>query len=164
MRYGILIIAVLTINHVNAQQTTLNIEDLIFLDNTRWKGTLMYVNYSDGKEVDISKELKITIQGNKLIMENTYPNEPKANTRQAIKLRKNGAYFGKEKISSVDKQSNDNFTIRTKTIGKDNGVKAFLIKTYTIASETLMIAKEVQVLGSSRIFLRNKSLFKKHQP
>ncbi len=164
MRYGILIIAVLTVNLVNAQQTTLKIEDLIFLDNTRWKGTLIYVNYSDGKEVDISKELKITIQGNKLIMENTYPNEPKANTQQAIKLRKNGAYFGKEKISSVDKQSNGNLTIRTKTIGKDNGVKAFLMKTYTIGSETLTITKKVQVLGSSRIFLRNKSSFKKHQP
>jgi hypothetical protein len=55
-----LIINICVLSNFNAQ-TKIEISDFKVLNNTNWKGTLTYKNYSDGKQVTLKKTLSILV-------------------------------------------------------------------------------------------------------
>ncbi|WP_146106935.1 hypothetical protein [Polaribacter porphyrae] len=142
-------------------QDTITISDFEVLNNSNWKGTLMYKNYSDEKEVTLETTMKITLKSNKVINEIKFPKEPKANSKSSIKIRKNGTYFGNEKIISKEILA-DGFTkIITYYKGKDNNKKAKMYKTYLFNSNSFSITKLVEYLDSGEKIIRNKQTYKR---
>lgn len=142
-------------------QETIKISDFEILNNTNWKGTLMYKNYSDGREVTLQTTMDITIKKNKVITEIKFPEEPKANSKTKIKIRKKGTYFGDEKIISKELLENETTKFITFYNGNDNGKKAKMYKTYLFNKDTFSITKEVQYLDSEEKFIRNKQEYKR---
>jgi hypothetical protein len=153
-----LIISVCFLSIINGQ-TKVEITDFDILNNTNWKGTLMYKNYGDGKEVTLQTTMSISIQKNKIITEIKFPREPKANSKVKIKIKKNGTYFGDEKIIEKELLEDNTLKIVTYYEGKDNNQNAKMYKTYVFNKVTFSITKEVQYSGSDEKFIRNKQMY-----
>ena len=155
-----LLMSICLLSNLKAQQK-ITIADFEILNNTNWKGTLTYKNYSDGKEVTLQTTMKITLQGNKIISEIKFPQEPKANSTSKIKIRKNGTYFGDEKIIYKETFLDGATKIITLYMGKDNNRKAKMYKTYLFNRKAFSITKEVEYLNSGEKITRNKQLYKR---
>ncbi|MFK8059534.1 MAG: hypothetical protein AB8B78_05520 [Polaribacter sp.] len=155
-----IMISICLLSTVKAQ-TKVEISDFETLNNTNWKGTLMYVNYSDGKEVTLQTTMRIELKKNKVITEIKFPGEPKANSTTKIKLRKKGTFFGDEKILKKENLENETLKITTFYKGNDNGKKAKMYKTYLFNKDTFVITKEVEYIGSKDRFIRNKQSYKR---
>ena len=100
--------------------------------------------------------MSIILKKNKIITEIKFPREPKANSTTKIKIRKNGTYFGDEKIISKEILNDKTVKIITFYDGNDNGKKARMYKTYIFSTSTFSITKEVQYLNSNKKFIRNQ--------
>lgn len=137
-------------------QHKIAISDINMLHNTKWEGDLMYVDYSDGKETYLKTKMQLEIRGNKIIMSTQYNNEPEANSKVAIKLKKDGTYLGKEKIIEKTKRENGILKIVTLFEGKDNSKEASIYKTYVFNDSIYAVTKEIQLKGSKERFVRNK--------
>lgn len=148
-------------NVLLSQSNVLTIQDFNFLNNSNWQGSLMYVNYSDNKEVFIPTSLTISIKNNTVNLLTTYPNEPKANSKSVIKLRKKGTYFGNEKVDNIERRQDGSLLVKTSYNGRDNGQKAIFYKFYELGVSSVIITKEVQLIGTHQTFIRNKTTLKK---
>lgn len=153
-------ILICILSTLNAQ-TKVDISDFEILNNTNWKGTLTYKNYSDGKNVTLPTTLHITLKKNKVITETKFPEEPKANSKYGVKIKKNGTYYGDEQVLSKKVLPNGSIKISTFYKGKDNNKKAKMYKTYTFNGNSFSVLKEVQYLGSEERFMRNKQVYKR---
>lgn len=143
-------------------QPKVTISDFENLNNSKWNGNLMYTNYSDGNKVTIRTALQITINGDKIIMDTQYPDEPNANSKESIRISKAGTHLGKEEL--VDKKfENGVLTLVTKFKGKDNNKKAVMYKTYSISEEVYSVEKEVQYVKTMVRILRNKYDYKRSE-
>ena len=74
-----IIISLCVLSTLNAQKNV-EISDFEILNNTNWKGILLYKNYSDGKEVTLQTTMTISLKKNKVITEIKFTGEPKANS------------------------------------------------------------------------------------
>lgn len=138
-----------------SQEKNITVDDVAFLNKTEWSGNLMYINYSDGKEVNLPTELIFSIKKNSIIMDISYPNEPKANGKSRIKLDGKAGYFGDEEIISVERRINE-LKFTTQFTGKDNNKPATMTKEYILTDSKIEIAKSVKYNGSEESFVRNK--------
>lgn len=143
-----------------SQEKSITVDDVSFLNETEWSGNLMYINYSDGKEVNLPTELIFSIKKNIIVMEISYPYEPKANGKNRIKLDDKAGYFGDEKIISVERRKNE-LKFTTQFIGKDNNKPATMIKDYHLTDSKIKIAKSVKYDDSRESFVRNKYSYTK---
>lgn len=157
-KFKMLIILVLsfTSTGILLAQNKVEISEINYLNNTKWQGNLMYINYSDGKEVHLKTDMQLHIKGNKIFMLTQYNNEPNANSKGVIKLKKGGTYFGKDKV--IEKTQLDNNIIKIVTMyeGRDNNKEATIYKTYLLNEESYNVIKEVQYKDSDEKFIRNK--------
>ena len=94
-------------------------------------------------------------------MEYIYPNEPHANSKSTIKLKKGGTYFGYEKVLRKEKLPNGALVFTTSYEEKDNNKDAKMYKTYTFSGTDYSVTKEVQYIGSEERFIRNKYTHKR---
>jgi hypothetical protein len=69
-------------------------------------------------------------------------------------LKKNGAFFGNEKVLS-NTLKNGIRTFVTTYNGKDNGDKAKMFITRQFSDRTYTVTKEVQLEGAEERFVRN---------
>lgn len=155
-----IIISLCILSTVNAQ-TNVEISDFEILNNTNWKGILLYKNYSDGKEVTLQTTMTISLKKKKVITEIKFPGEPKANSKNIVKLRKKGAYFGDEKVIQKEFLKNGFIKIVTFYRGKDNNKKAKMYNTYLFNKDSFSITKEVEYVDSKERFVRNKQSYKR---
>jgi hypothetical protein len=144
-------------------QSKVEISDFEILNNSNWTGTLFYRNYSDDKEVTLKATLQISLKRNTITTKIKFPGEPKANSEDKIKLRKNGTYFGNEKI--IIKEILEDGTIKIITVyeGKDNNRKASIYNTYLFNEKMFVITKEIQYMSTEDKFIRNKQTYKRVQ-
>jgi len=152
----IIILISVTFTDNIAAQHKVELSDINMLHNTKWEGNLMYVDYSNGKETYLKTKMQLEIKGNKIIMSTQYNDEPKANSKGVIKLKKDGTYLGKEQIIEKSKQENGILKIVTLIEGKDNDKEASIYKTYLFNDSIYTVTKEVQLKGSKEKFIRNK--------
>jgi hypothetical protein len=124
-----LIINICVLSNFNAQ-TKIEISDFKVLNNTNWKGTLTFKNYSDGKQVTLKKTLSILVTKNKIITKIKFPNEPKANSKKIIKIKRKGTYFGNEKVIKKEVVENGIIKITASYKGNDNNKKANINNIY----------------------------------
>lgn len=156
----ILIVGFCFIATSNAQDKV-KISDLEVLHNTSWEGTLMYIDYTSNKETVLQTKMQISIGKNKITTWIQYPVEPKANSKNTVKLKKGGTFFGSEKVLEKIKLEDGSLKITTLYKGKDNYKPAKIYKTYLFSSTDFSVTKEVKYEGSKEKFIRNKQTYKR---
>jgi hypothetical protein len=131
-------------------QTKITSEDLKMVIGN-WEGSITYLDYQTNKPFTMPANL-IVKQGkdeNRLVLNNIYPNEPKANSSDKITVTKNGLLFNKNEVTSREELENGLIQIQTDHMAKDDGKKALIRYTYIIESDLFIIRKEVQFEESS---------------
>lgn len=141
-------------------QPRVTISDFENLDNSQWSGSLVYINYGDEKEVTLRTTMQVLLEGNKILMNIQYPDEPKANSRESIKIKKNGSYLDDEEIIEK-KLEKGTMQLVTKYSGKDNNKPAVIYKTYTIGENEYTVEKKVDYLNTEQKILRNRYCYKR---
>ncbi len=144
-----------------AGQQTIAISDFQSLNNTSWKGNLMYVNYGDGKEVQLRTTMQIKVKGNKIIRSIQYTDEPSANSESNIIISKDGRYLGKESVVEKIIEKNGDMQLVTRLEGKDNNRPAIMTMTYVITDTTFSVTKKVSYKDSEEVLIRNKFSYSK---
>lgn len=141
-------------------QNTINLQDFETLNNTNWKGSLTYKDYGSGKQEKIPATLQITIENGKIKSSIQYDYEPHKNHNEIVKIKKNGTYYGNEKVIK-NVLEHGTRTIVTSYNGKDNGVKATFFNIHKFDRVLYSITKEVQLENTKERFVRNTYSFTK---
>ncbi len=121
----------------------LKIKDLEKVIGT-WRGTLTYLDYSSGKPYTMPADLIINFANEQkaLVRSFEYPDEPKANSKDTMKLEKNGLFLNDAKITENEIESTGNFTIVTEY-------------------NSFSMRKDVQFIGTSTWINRHEYRFTK---
>ncbi len=130
-----------------------------------WTGSLTYLDYKTGKPYTMPADL-IVKQGkneNQLLLLNKYPNEPKANNSDKVKIRKNGTILNKSAVTSREIQSNNRIQITTEKVGKDDSKIAVIRYIYLLGKEQFTIRKEVQFEASKEWIKRSEFNYTKRK-
>ena len=153
----VIIIFALLFSIKNYSQNIVTKDDLQILHG-KWTGTLTYIDYSSNKPYTMPANL-IVEQGkneNQILLFNNYPNEPKANSKDKIKISKNGELLDNKKVKSKEKLADNQIQIITEYSGKDNKKKALIRNIYIIGEKQFVIRKEVKFNNSEKWIVRNK--------
>lgn len=143
------------------KEAGLKASDLAMLVSDDWKGTLTYLDYSSGKEVNIPCDLKVGALNNESYpFEYIYPDEPGANSKAEAMIDEQNQTFEGRKVISYEKDAAQ-IVIKTVKEDRDDNKAAMLFYTYTITDNTFTIKKEFQTMGSSELKFRNIYAFKK---
>jgi len=111
-----------------------------------WEGSLTYLDYQTNKPFTMPANL-IVKQGkneNRLVLNNIYPDEPKANGAYKIKIAKNGHLLNKHVVTSRKIVDDGVLRIETEHRGRDNKKRVNIRYTYLIDENIFAIRKEVQ--------------------
>lgn len=131
-----------------------SIHDIQVLDGD-WEGQLKYLDYSSEKTYEIPVKSRIEAGKSRTVkMAISYPDEPHANSREKLKLSKDGLSINGHDII-FHQLDGSTRTIGTVYEGKDNKETALIKETYVFNQNQLTITKEVQFLGSSEWIFRN---------
>ena len=153
----VIIIFALLFSIKNYSQNIVTKDDLQILHG-KWTGTLTYIDYSSNKPYTMPANL-IVEQGkneNQILLFNNYPNEPKANSKDKIKISKNGELLDNKRVKSKEKLADNQIQIITEYSGKDNKKKALIRNIYIIGEKQFVIRKEVKFNNSEEWIVRNK--------
>lgn len=148
----------------NYAQVTISSDDLKSLPGD-WTGTLTYIDYSSNEPYSMPADLKVEPGANEYQFQlyNIYPNEPKANNKDKIKISKNGQEINKRKVKSKERLSNGSLQITTEYSGKDNNKPALIRNIYTLGVDKFIIRKEVKYENSDEWFKRNEFNYKREK-
>lgn len=155
------IIITLCLVTTGVSQSKIDIKDFEILNNTSWKGNLMYKDYTSGKKTVLQTTMQVKVEKNKFITNTQYTFEPEANSREVLKIKKEGTYFGSQKVIKKETSNDGSIKITTSYKGKDNGEKADMYIIYVFNTDQISITKEVQYLNSKERFVRNKQTYKR---
>lgn len=126
-------------------QAKITSEDLkVVIGN--WEGSLTYLDYQTSKPYTMPANLMVT-RGkteNILLLNNIFPNEPKANSSEKIKITKDGMLLNKNTVTSREELENGYVQIQTEQKAKDDNKKALIRYTYSLGRDFFLIRKEVQ--------------------
>lgn len=147
-------IALLFVTLFTNAQDTIQLSDFEIINNTSWKGKLTYKDYQSGKQETIPTTMQFNIKDDKIIYSVQYDYEPNKNNVSKVKIKKNGTYFGNEKVVSFKKE-NGTTTFETMYKGKDNGKKANMYMIRVLTDSTYSATKEVAYDGTEERFVRN---------
>ncbi|MBT8195736.1 MAG: hypothetical protein KJO64_04880, partial [Bacteroidia bacterium] len=103
-------------------------------------------------------------QGNnekQLSLHNIYPNEPKANNKEKIKISKDGNQLNKTPIISIDRAAQGKVEIITQYTGKDNNKEVLIRNVYIMSENQFIIKKEVKFDNSDKWLKRNEFNYKR---
>ncbi|MEW7278934.1 hypothetical protein ABW636_10100 [Aquimarina sp. 2201CG1-2-11] len=126
-------------------QTAITPEDLKIIIGD-WQGSITYLDYKTNQPFTMPANLVVQ-QGkdkNSLALSHIYPNEPKANNSEKIKISRNGLLLNKKEVISRKKLENRSIQIQTMHKGKDDNKTAHIRYTYILGNELFLIRKEVQ--------------------
>jgi hypothetical protein len=98
--------------------------------------------------------MQIKIENDKIITHVQYPYEPSKNYKGSVKIKKNGSYFGDEKVLSFI-EDNGTKTLITTYSGKDDNRKADMYITHKLTDSTYSVSKEVVYIDTKERVLRN---------
>jgi len=158
-KYITLAIVLITVTLHGQSENTVTNEKVLSLNNTQWVGELMYLDYSNGKETTLKTNMQITTKNNKITMNTQFVYEPSAISKNTIKFKKNGTYFGNEKITNKSVSADGTITVITTCEGRDNNEPPTITKTYNISELYFSVTKEVQFKDAKTKFIRNRSTY-----
>ena len=135
-------------------QDTIKLSDLEILNNTSWTGKLNYKDYQSGEFTGIDATMQVKIEGEKVVYNIQYTYEPNKNNKSSVKIKKNGTYYGNEKVVSNVLENGIRIIVTTYQ-GKDDGKKATMCITRQFNGTSYKEIKEVQFKDSEERFVRN---------
>lgn len=123
-----------------------------------WTGTITYIDYQSNNPFTMPADLVVTRGKNEstLKLSNSYPNEPKANNTDQLKVNKDGTQVNKVTITSRQVLASGQIQIQAEEQGKDDNKTALIRHTYLIGKNQFVIRKEVQFEGASEWIKRNE--------
>lgn len=138
-------------------QNTVTPNDLNLLLG-EWTGTLTYTDYRSNKPYSMPANLLVKQKSNPymLMLNINYPNEPKANSNDKIKISKDGTHINKTKVTTRKNLPGGLIEIRTEYSGKDNNQNASIKNIYLIGQNKFVIRKEVKFENTDEWFMRNQ--------
>jgi hypothetical protein len=142
----------------------LEAKDLQPLVASQWQGTLTYLDYSANKKVSILSNLTVTQSTEdkqSWIFSYQYPEEPKANEIEIVKVSSDGKMIDKETIIEKTSLGDNTLKIVTEESGMDNDKRATLRHTYLLSATNFSIKKEVRYEGTQEFFERNEYRWQK---
>lgn len=130
-----------------------------------WEGSITYLDYQSNKPFTMPANLEVKAgkSENQLLLFNIYPNEPKANNTDKIKVTKNGTLLNNTSIKSREVLPTGEVQIRTESEGKDDNKKAVIRNTYILGKDVFTIRKEVQFENSTEWIKRNEFNYNRKQ-
>ena len=153
------LLALFSILPAFAQKPIVKPEDFSLLTGERWTGSLVYRDYGSNKEVSIPSHLtvtKATAEDLTWIFEYEYPQEPKANSKENVKLTTDGTRINDENVVARENLDDGVLRLVTERLGKDNDRNALIRHTYLIGRSSFSIKKEVRPEDSTKFFERNR--------
>ncbi len=125
-----------------------------------WTGTLTYLDYSSNKPYTMPADISIRQIGNSnsFAFSKLYPDEPKANSNDTIRISANGQMLDNTVVKSKTKLANGALEIVTEYTGADgNDNKPATIRTtYTIGKKEYKSVKEIQFAGDDKWIKRHE--------
>ena len=158
MKLFLLALLAAFVGFVPQQSPKVSPQDLRKLSGARWTGTLTYLDYRSNRRVSIPSHLTVTRAGgdeNAWVFEYEYPDEPKANGRQTLKLEENGGVFDGQTVAERTGLDGGGFRLVTVKRGRDNDKDALFRFTYTLDGSAFSVKKEVGPEGGAEFFERN---------
>lgn len=150
----------LLISQGNYSQNTISPDDLNMISG-KWKGTLTYTDYSTNKPFSMPANVSVELGKNEhevqLLI--NYPKEPNANSKDKIKISKDGLLVNKTRVTSRELLTNREVKITTEYSGKDNREKALIRNVYIFGAKRFIIRKEVKFDGLADWLMRNEYNF-----
>ncbi len=130
----------------------------------KMKGTLTYLDYSSRKPFTMPANITLMADENEkgsVIRILEYPEEPRANGRDTIRISNDGSRIDGARVVSNKKLSDDIQEIITEEEGKDGNdhKQATIRHIYTIGKNRFSIRKEVKFTGTDQWIKRNEYLF-----
>jgi len=132
-------------------------DDLNILTGKKWSGKLTYLDYKSNKEVSIPAEITIekTEDADAFIFTNEYPDEPKANGSETIRIEDNGKLFGNETVTLKISDEEGSLKIVTERDGMDDDKPALIRHTYFISKTKFTIQKDVNFRDGNNFLKRH---------
>lgn len=140
-------------------ETKITRNDFQILTGEQWSGTLTYLDYRANKKVSIRANLSVTQSvddDHSWVFDYQYPDEPKANSKEIIKLSKDGKSINGEAVIERTKLPNGTVRFATEKKGQDNDRSASFRYIYTLSAKMFSIKKEVRYDGETQFFERNE--------
>ncbi|QBA63999.1 hypothetical protein [Muriicola soli] len=88
-----------------------------------------------------------------------YPKEPNANSKEKIKISKDGLQLNKTTVKSREALANNEVKIITEYYGKDNNKKALIRNVYILGPTRFITRKEVKFDETGDWLMRNEYNF-----
>ncbi|MEO0527138.1 MAG: hypothetical protein AAFZ89_07920 [Bacteroidota bacterium] len=153
-----------TLSALNAQNR-ISISDFKNLDGSSWSGSLMYVDYGNGKQVTLrtTMQIELEIEDETVIIHTQYTDEPSANGTSNLRITNNGGNLNKEKVVKKEILSNGGLNFITLMKGKDNNKPAKIYTHYTIGETLFSITKKVIYDESQKVLIRSRFTYTKLQ-
>jgi hypothetical protein len=130
-----------------------------------WKGSLTYLDYNSGKPYTMPANIDVEqLQGgNQFVVVYTYPDEPKANSKDTFLISDNGKSFNGAPITKKQQLKKGGLIFTTELNGQDgnDNKKAILKHIYTIQKNIFINRKEVKFTNGKKWTLRNEYRFTK---
>ena len=132
----------------------------------RWKGTLTYLDYTSGKPYSMPADVYITrVVGTRLyLFSHLYPDEPKANAVDTLRLSPDGKMIDQEIIRSRLKLPGGGVEIITEETGVDGNdqLPATFRYTYRIGKDFFSQRKDVQFAGQTEWIQRHEYVYRRN--
>lgn len=131
----------------------------------KWEGSITYLDYQSQEPYNMPAILIIEKgkNQNSLVLNNLYPNEPKANNSEKIRVTKNGKKLNKHTITNREELETGRIQIQTEHKGKDDNKKALIRYTYEFGADNLIIRKDVLTEISIDWIERSRYTYSKSQ-
>jgi hypothetical protein len=130
-------------------------DELNILTGKKWTGKLTYLDYSSKELVSIPAEVTVlnTQDPDAFIFIKEYPDEPKANSTDTVRIEENGKKFDNETVTEKISDGESSLKIVTEAEGMDDEKTALIRHTYFISNTKYTIQKDVN-FGDGNNFLK----------
>jgi len=143
---------------VSLNEARIKRDDLQILTGTQWSGTLTYLDYRSKKKVSIPANLNVmpNVEDKwSWVFQYVYPDEPKANSREIVRLSKDGSSLNGEVVLERTSLPDNSVRFVTEKKGTDNDRSAVIRFTYLLNAKSFSIRKEVRYEDEDQFFERN---------
>ncbi len=150
-----------TFTSIKAQNPSVNIKDFVLLEG-KWKGQLVYRDYSSNKDQTIPCNISVDFPGeNKFTLNLYYTEEPDHNAAEIYEIKANGTLINDRKVIERIELPDGSLRVVTEDKGMDgNDPKPAIFHHEIIISKIkLIITKLVRYEGEEKFFQRNQYVF-----
>jgi len=148
---------VITAFSFKSDEPVISSDDLNIVTGKKWTGKLTYLDYKSNKEVSIPADITVekTEDPDAFIFINEYPDEPKANGSETIRIEDNGKIFGNETVTEKISDEEGSLKIVTERDGMDDEKPALIRHTYFISKTKFTVQKDVNFRDGNNFLKRH---------